>query len=214
MGMWVGKGRKARRCYGFDEIALVPGTVTINPNEVDTGWEIGGKKYKVPILAAAMDGVVDVKFAIEMSRLGGIAVLNLDGVQTRYENPAEILDKIASANPEEATKLVQSLYVKPIKENLIAKRIKEIKAKKATAAVSTIPQNAEKFGKIAQEAGADIFIVQSTVINVRHESTEYKAVDLKKFIKSMKIPVILGNCVTYSVALELMDVGPVLCSSA
>ena len=208
MGMWVGRGRKARRCYGFDEIALVPGSVTINPNEVDTSWEMGNKKYKVPILAAAMDGVVDVKFAIEMSRLGGVAVLNLDGVQTRYENPEEILKKIAKASPEEATKIVQSLYVKPIKEKLIAKRIKEIKAKKATAAVSTIPQNAERFGKIAQDAGADIFVVQSTVINVRHISREYKVMDLKKLIKSMKIPVVLGNCVTYNVALELMETGP------
>lgn len=208
MGMWVGRGRKARRCYGFDEIALVPGSVTINPNEVDTSWELGGKTYKVPILAAAMDGVVDVKFAIGMSRLGGIAVLNLDGVQTRYENPEDILQKIAKASPEEATRLVQSLYIQPIKEKLIEKRIKEIKAKKATAAVSTIPQNAEKFGKIAQEAGADIFVVQSTVISVNHISKEYKAADFRKLIKSMKIPVILGNCVTYSVALELMETGP------
>ncbi len=208
MGMWVGRGRKARRCYGFDEVALVPGSVTINPNEVDTCWELGKKKYKVPILAAAMDGVVDVKFAVEMSRLGGVAVLNLDGVQARYENPEEILKKIAKASPEEATKIVQSLYVKPVKEKLIAKRIKEIKAKKATAAVSTIPQNAESFGKIAQDAGADIFVVQSTVINVRHISSQYKVVDLKKFIKSMKIPVVLGNCVTYNVALELMEAGP------
>lgn len=208
MGMWVGRGRKARRCYGFDEIALVPGSVTINPNEVDTSWDLGGKSYKVPILAAAMDGVVDVEFAIAMSKLGGVAVLNLDGVQTRYENPEEILKKISKATPEEATKLVQSLYVKPVKEKLITKRIEQIKAKKATAAVSTIPQNAEKFGRIAQEAGADIFVVQSTVINVRHIATEYKVVDLKKFIKSMKIPVILGNCVTYSVALELMETGP------
>jgi len=207
MGMWLGRGRKARRCYGFDEIALVPGSVTINPNEADTTWEIGGREYKVPILAAAMDGVVDVKFAIEMSRMGGIAVLNLDGVQTRYENPEEILKKIASVDPEEATKLVQSLYVKPINEKLIIKRIKEIKAKKATAAVSTIPQNAEKFGKLAQDAGADMFVIQSTVISVNHRSKEYKVVDFKKFIKSMKIPVILGNCVTYNVALELMDTG-------
>lgn len=208
MGMWVGRGRKARRCYGFDEVALVPGSITINPNEVDTSWDLGGKKYRVPILAAAMDGVVDVKFAIEMSRLGGIAVLNLDGIQTRYENPNEILKKIAKATPQEATKIVQSLYVKPIKETLIAKRIKEIKSKNGTAAVSTIPQNAERFGHIAQEAGADIFVVQSTVISVRHMSKEYKVVDLKKFIKSMKIPVILGNCVTYSVTLELMETGP------
>jgi len=208
MGEWVGRGRKARRCYGFDEIALVPGPVTINPKEVDIGWELAGKRYNVPILAAAMDGVVDVKFAIEMSRLGGIAVLNLNGVQTRYEHPGEVFEKIAKANPEEATKLVQSLYLKPVQEKLVAKRIKEIKTKKGTAVVSAIPQDAEKFGKIAQEAGADIFVIQSTVISVKHVSSEYKVVDLAKFIRTMKIPVILGNCVTYSVALELMETGP------
>ncbi|MCX5692853.1 MAG: GuaB3 family IMP dehydrogenase-related protein [Candidatus Omnitrophica bacterium] len=208
MGEWVGRGRKARRCYGFDEIALVPSGVTINPQEVDTGWELAGKRYKVPILAAAMDGVVDVKFAIEMSRLGGIAVLNLNGVQTRYEDPGEVLEKIARANPEEATKLVQSLYLKPVQEKLIAKRIKEIKTKKGVAVVSAIPQDAERFGKIAQDSGADIFVIQSTVISVKHVSSEYKVVDLAKFIKSVKMPVILGNCVTYSVALELMESGP------
>ena len=208
MGEWVGRGRKARRCYGFDEIALVPGSVTINPKEVDTSWELAGKRYKVPILAAAMDGVVDVKFAIEMSRLGGIAVLNLNGVQTRYEDPVEVLEKISKASPEEATKLVQSLYLKPVQVKLIAKRIKEIKSKKGVAVVSAIPQDTEKFGKIAQDAGADIFLIQSTVISVKHISIEYEVVDLAKFIKSMKIPVILGNCVTYSVALELMEAGP------
>ena len=208
MGEWVGRGRKARRCYGFDEIALVPGGVTINPQEVDTSWELAGKRYKVPILAAAMDGVVDVKFAIEMSRLGGIAVLNLNGVQTRYEDPGEVLEKIAKANPEEATKLVQSLYLKPVQEKLVARRIKEIKSKKGVAVISSIPQDAEKFGKIAYDSGADIFVIQSTVISVKHISSEYKVVDLAKFIKSMKMPVILGNCVTYSVALELMETGP------
>ncbi len=208
MGEWVGRGRKARRCYGFDEIALVPGSVTINPKEVDISWELAGKIYKVPILAAAMDGVVDVNFAIAMSRLGGIAVLNLNGVQTRYEDPGEVLEKIAAANPEEATKLVQSLYLKPVQEKLIAKRIKEIKSKKGVAVVSAIPQDAERFGRLAQETGADIFVIQSTVISVKHVSCEYKVVDLAKFIKSMKIPVILGNCVTYSVALELMEAGP------
>ncbi|MCX5687173.1 MAG: GuaB3 family IMP dehydrogenase-related protein [Candidatus Omnitrophica bacterium] len=208
MGEWVGRGRKARRCYGFDEIALVPGGVTINPKETDTSWELAGKRYKVPILAAAMDGVVDVNFAVAMSKLGGIAVLNLNGVQTRYNDPGEVLEKISHANPEEATKLVQSLYLRPVQEKLIAKRIKEIKAKKGVAVVSAIPQDAEKFGKIAQNSGADIFVIQSTVISVKHISSEYKVVDLAKFIKSMKIPVILGNCVTYSVALELMEAGP------
>ena len=204
---YIGVGRKARRCYGFDEIALVPGLATINPEEVDTSWEIGGKRYRVPILAAAMDGVVDVKFAIAMGKMGGIAVLNLEGVQTRYENPDEVLDKIASVSPEEATHLVQGLYEEPIKNKLVAQRIKEIKAAKVPAVVSAIPQRAQEFGKIAEEAGADIFIVQSTVTTVKHIAKNYKALDFKKFCKSMKIPVVIGNCVTYEVALELMDTG-------
>ena len=205
MGMWVGRGRKARRCYGFDEIALVPGDITINPNEVDTSWEIGGIKFKVPILAAAMDGVVDTKFAIEMGKMGGIAVLNLEGVQTRYENPNEVLDAIAVASKEEATKLVQGLYNEPIKEDLIAKRIEAIKKENVPAVVSAIPQRAEKFGQIAQDAGADIFVVQSTVTTVTHLSNEYKTLDFNDFCKTMKIPVVVGNSVTYKVALALME---------
>ncbi|MBL7158324.1 MAG: GuaB3 family IMP dehydrogenase-related protein [Candidatus Omnitrophica bacterium] len=204
---YIGVNRKARRCYGFDEIALVPGSVTVNPNETDPGFHFAGKKYKVPILASAMDGVVDVKFAIAMGKMGGIAVLNLEGVQTRYENPEEVLDRIARATPEEATKLTQSIYNEPIKEKLIAKRIKEIKKANVPAVVSSIPQKAEKFGKIAEEAGCDIFVVQATVVSTKHVSRAYKSTDLKKLCKSMKIPVILGNCVTYEVALELMDTG-------
>jgi len=207
MAEFIGRGRKARRCYGFDEVALVPGMVTVNPNEVDTSFILGDKKYKVPILAAAMDGVVDVKFAIEMGKLGGLAVLNLEGVQTRYENPEEVLAKIANAAPEEATKLVQGIYNEPIKEKLVAVRISQIKEKKVPCIVSAIPQRAEKFGALAQEAGADIFIVQSTVATVRHISNEYKILDLEKFCKKMKIPVVVGNCVTYNVALELLSTG-------
>ncbi len=207
MGMWLGRGRKARRCYGFDEIALVPGAVTINPNEVDTSWRIGDRKFKVPIIASAMDGVVDVDFAVRMSKLGGIAALNLEGVQTRYEHPKEVLGKIANAGLEEATLLLQSIYRKPIQEKLITKRIKEIKKKGGVACVSSIPQRAERFGKIAQAAGCDIFIVQSTVATVRHLSKEYKTLDFHKFCKSMKIPVIIGNCVTYQTTLELMETG-------
>ncbi len=207
MGIFIGKGRKARRCYGFDEIALVPGKVTLNPNEVDTSWSIDTKKYRVPILAAAMDGVVDVKFAIAMGKLGGLAVLNLEGVQTRYENPNEVLDQIAQATPEKATELVQGIYLKPIQEKLISKRIEEIKKANVPAVVSVIPQRAERFGQIAQEVGADIFIVQSTVTTVKHLSKEYKALDFKKFCKEMKAPVIIGNCVTYETTLELMQTG-------
>jgi IMP dehydrogenase len=204
---FIGVDRKARRCYGFDEIALVPGRITINPEEVDASWVIDGKIYSVPILAAAMDGVVDVKFAIAMGKMGGIAVLNLEGVQTRYENPDDVLDRIAHASPEEATKLVQGIYEEPIKEKLISQRITEIKKAKVPAVVSAIPQRAERFGKIAEEAGVDIFIVQSTVTTVKHLAKKYKALDFYKFCKSMKVPVIIGNCVTYEVALELMDTG-------
>lgn len=207
MAEWIGINRRARRCYGFDEIALVPGDKTINPNEVDTSFTIDGKKFNVPILAASMDGVVDVKFAVEMSILGGIAVLNLDGVQTRYENPDVVFEKIASASAQEATVLIQSIYTTPIKEKLICKRIKEIKNKKATAVVSCIPANAQEYGKIAVKNGADIFIVQSTVTTTKHIANEYKVLDLYKFCKDTKIPVIIGNCVTYETTLELMNTG-------
>ncbi len=207
MGEWIGIGRRSRRCYGFDEVALVPGDVTINPEEVDVSFNLAGIKFKIPFIASAMDGVVDVKFAVEMSRLGGLAVLNLDGVQTRYEKVDEVLNKIAEATPEQATELVQLIYREPIKEKLIAHRIKEIKSKGGIAAVSCIPQNAERFGPIAEEAGADIFVVQGTVTSVKHISSAYKAVDLENFCKIMKIPVVIGNCVTYKTAFALMEAG-------
>jgi len=207
MAEWVGIGRRARRCYGFDEVALVPGMQTVNPNEVDIRWAIDGKKFQVPILAAAMDGVVDVNYAVAMGKLGGIAVLNLDGIQTRYDKPEDVLGQIASADPKEATKLVQSVYLKPVKEELIAKRIKEIKSKKVPAVVSCIPQNAKKFQAIAERAGCDIFVIQSTVASTRHIATEYKIVDIGKICEESKIPIIVGNSVTYDVALELMEMG-------
>ena len=208
MGMWIGRNRKARVTYGFDDIALVPGDMTINPNEVDTTFQIGTHKIKVPILASAMDGVVDVKFAIAMGKLGGVAVLNLEGIQTRYKDPSAILEKIASASKEEATHLTQQVYTEPIKEELIAQRVQEIKAAGVLCAVSAIPQRAERFGAIAQEAGVDIFVVQSTVSTVRHISTEYATLNIATFCKAMKIPVVIGNTVTYSATLELMQTGP------
>lgn len=207
MGMWIGRNRKARVTYGFDEIALVPGRVTRNPNEVDTSIGVGDLTFKIPIMASAMDGVVDVKFAVAMGKLGGIAVLNLEGVQTRYDDPSDVLAKIATANKEESTHLIQQLYVPDIKEELISKRIKEIKSHGVPAVVSSIPQKAQRYGQIAQEAGADIFVVQSTVSTVEHISTEYETLDLAKFCKDMKIPVIVGNAVTYQVVLDLMQAG-------
>ncbi len=207
MAEWIGIGKRARRCYGFDEISLAPGRITVNPEEVDTTWKLGGKNFAVPIMAAAMDGVVGVKFAIEMSRLGGVAVLNLDGVQTRYDNPDAVLKEISKASPQQATNLIQKVYTTPIKEGLIAKRVEEIKKGKGYAAVSCIPQNADKFAVIAEDAGADCFVVQSTVTTAIHVATKYKPLDLNKFCKQRKIPVIIGNCVTYDVTLELFETG-------
>ena len=212
MGMWIGRNRKARVTYGFDEIALVPGEVTINPNEVDTSFKIPRKDgsaiaLKIPVIASAMDGVTDVRFCIAMGQLGGLGVINLEGVQTRYANPSEVLGQILKAGREEVTALIQKVYTEPIKEELIARRVQELKAAGVLAAVSSIPQKAERFGCIAQEAGADVFVVQSTVSTVEHISTEYKSLQLADFCRKMNIPIIVGNAVTYNVTRQLMACG-------
>jgi IMP dehydrogenase len=212
MAMFIGRNRKARTTYGFDEIALVPGSATINPNEVDITFSVPRKDHEplalaIPILASAMDGVVDVNFAIEMGKMGGLAVLNLEGVQTRYKNPQEVLLKILEADKEHVTGLLQKIYQEPVQEDLIAARIKEIKDAGVICAVSSIPQRAERYGQIAQEAGVDLFVVQSTVSTVRHISTEYKSLDLREFCREMKCPVIVGNTVGYDVTLEIIDCG-------
>lgn len=213
MGMWIGRNRKARVTYGFDEIALVPGEVTINPNEVDTTFTIPRPgnaeplRLKIPIIASAMDGVTNVRFCTEMAKLGGLGVINLEGVQTRYENPEDALAQIAKADKASVTEQIQKLYLEPIKEELIAKRVQELRKGGGIVGVSSIPQKAERFAAIAQEAGADVFFVQSTVSTVRHISSEYKSLDLAGFCKQSKIPIIIGNAVTYDVVLELMQNG-------
>jgi IMP dehydrogenase len=208
MGEWIGRGRKARRAYGFDEIAIVPGNVTINPNEVDISWELNDQKVDLPIIAAAMDGVVDPGFAIKMGEMGGLAILNLEGVWSRYEDPTDILTEISESTPERATELVQQLYLPPVQEALIAKRVQQIRAAGVPCIVSAIPQKAERYAAICEEAGCDIFIVQSTVSTVRHISSEYRMLDIGALVRSTKMKVMVGNCVTYEVALELMEAGP------
>jgi IMP dehydrogenase len=213
MGMWIGRNRKARVTYGFDEIALVPGDVTINPTEVDTTFSIpcpGDReplRLKIPIIASAMDGVTNVRFCIEMARLGGLGVVNLEGVQTRYDDPEDALAQIAKADKGTVTEQIQKLYTQPIKEELISRRVQELRKGGGIVAVSSIPQKAERFAAIAEEAGADCFVVQSTVSTVRHISSEYKSLDLAAFTKASKIPIIIGNAVTYGVVLELMQNG-------
>jgi IMP dehydrogenase len=204
----IGRGKQARRAYGFDEIALSPGVRTLDPSLANTTWELGGITREIPILASAMDGVVDVKMAVLLSQLGSIGVLNLEGVQTRYDDPEPILNKISSVGKDEFVGLMQQLYAEPIKPELITKRIKEIKSQNAIAAVSLTPAGASKYGKLVAEAGADLLFVQATVVSTDHLSPEAIApLDLASFCQEMPIPVVLGNCVTYEVALKLMQAG-------
>lgn len=207
MSYFIGRNREARYTYGFDDVALVPGNITIDPEDVDISMNIADIKLKIPFLASAMDGVVDVKMAVAFNKTGGLAVLNLDGVNTRYENPEEVINELVNASNDKATEVFQKIYKEPVKPRLIAKRVEEIKKNKVYCAVSSIPQNAEKFGPIARDAGADIYFVQATVLTVNYYSSKIKTLNLEKFIKDMKIPVALGNCVTYKVALDLMEVG-------
>lgn len=208
MDIQIGRGKVARRAYGIDEIALVPGNRTLDPTLADTSWRIGDIERQIPIIASAMDGVVDVGMAVRLSQLGALGVLNLEGIQTRYANPEPILDKIASVGKDEFVPLMQELYAEPIKPELIAQRIQEIKAQGGIAAVSATPAGASKFGETVAKAGADLFFIQATVVSTAHLSPEsVVTLDLAKFCQEMPIPVILGNCVTYEVTLDLMKAG-------
>jgi IMP dehydrogenase len=204
----LGRGKTVRRAYGFDEIALVPGNRTLDPQLADTTWEIGGIQREIPIIASAMDGVVDVNIAVRLSQLGAVGVLNLEGIQTRYDDPNPILDQIATVGKEEFVTLMQQLYAAPIQPELIRKRIQEIKSQGGIAAVSLTPAGAAKFGPIVAEAGADLMFVQATVVSTAHLSPDRMTpLDLNEFCQSMPMPVILGNCVTYDVTLNLMKTG-------
>lgn len=198
----------ARRAYGIDEIALVPGVRTLDPSLADTHWTIAGIERDVPIIASAMDGVVDVRMAVLLSELGALGVLNLEGIQTRYEDPNPILDRIASVGKSEFVGLMQELYQEPIKPELVALRIQDIKAQGAIAAVSLTPVGASRFGQVVAQAQADLLFIQATVVSTAHLAPEAIApLDLHRFCQEMPIPVILGNCVTYEVALDLMKTG-------
>ncbi|MBD1876503.1 GuaB3 family IMP dehydrogenase-related protein [Nodosilinea sp. FACHB-131] len=208
MNIQLGRGKVVRRAYGIDEIALVPGPRTLDPSLADTRWQIGGIEREIPIIASAMDGVVDVGMAIRLSELGALGVLNLEGIQTRYDDPNPILDKIASVGKEEFVGLMQTLYAEPIKPELITKRIQAIKAGGGVAAVSLTPAGAARFGTTVAEAGADLVFVQATVVSTAHLSpADISPLDLAAFCAEMPMPVILGNCVTYEVALNLMKAG-------
>ncbi len=204
----IGRGKTARRAYGIDEIALAPGNRTLDPSLASTKWRIGNIEREIPIIASAMDSVVDVRMAVLLSNLGALGVLNLEGIQTRYADPEPILDKIASVGKEEFVPLMQQLYAESIKPELIEQRIREIKQQGGIAAVSATPAGASKYGAVVAKAGADLFFVQATVVSTSHLSPQsIVPLDLAQFCQEMPIPVILGNCVTYEVTLDLMKAG-------
>jgi IMP dehydrogenase len=203
----IGRGRLARRAYGLDEVALAPGPVTLDPELVDTSWECGDKSFKLPVLAAAMDAVVDPPFAGAMARLGGLAVLNLQGVQTRYERPAEAIEQILNSNAEKAVATIQRVYSEPVKDDLILKRIDDLREVADVAAVSSTPAEAERVAKLIGPGRVAVFVVQATVTTVRHVSNRYKPPSFKAVAAAVQAPVIAGNCVTYEASLELMQAG-------
>jgi IMP dehydrogenase len=205
----IGRGKKARRAYGFDDIAIVPSRRTRDPDDIDVTWNLGPYRFELPLLASAMDGVVSPNTAVLVNRLGGLGALNLEGIWSRYEDADEQLDRIAKAPPEMATKLMQEVYAEPVKPELIRRRIEEIKAEGAVACGSLTPQKVNEHYELALDAGLDILVVQGTVISAEHVSSSADPLNLKEFIAELPIPCIVGGCASYSTGLHLMRTGAV-----
>ena len=208
MDIQLGRFKTVRRAYGIDEIALVPGGSTVDPDVTDTRWSLGGIEREIPIIASAMDGVVDVAMAARLSELGALGVLNLEGVQTRYDDPNPVLDRIAAVGKDAFVPLMQELYSQPVQEQLIHQRIRQIKEKGGIAAVSGTPVAALKYRSVITDAGADLFFVQATVVSTEHIGPAGReSLDLEALCRDMGVPVVIGNCVTYDVAMQLMRAG-------
>jgi IMP dehydrogenase len=205
----IGIGKSGRRSYGFDDIAIVPSRRTRDPDDVDISWEVDAFTFDLPLLASAMDGVVSPLSAVEVGRLGGLAVLNLEGLQTRYDDPDAVLVEISELPDDQATLRMQEIYAEPVKEELIHKRIREIKDAGYTAAASLTPQKVERYHKLALDAELDILVIQGTVVSAEHVSTRTEPLNLKRFISTYDLPVIVGGCASYSTALHLMRTGAV-----
>lgn len=207
MEYFLGRNRKARMTFGFDDVSLVPGNVTIDPRDVDISTSIGPVTLAVPLLGAAMDGVMDPRMAVELGKLGALGVLNLEGIFTRYEDPYAVIEEIISQPKDKVAVVLQRVYQEPIKEKLVVRCVEEIKAQNVLAAASVTPLRAETIGRKAIQAGLDILVIQSTVTTLKYFSSSLQALDLEKFCREVPVPVVVGNCATYEVALELMRAG-------
>jgi IMP dehydrogenase len=209
MEVEIGIGKSGRRAYGLDDIAIVPSRRTRDPEAVDISWELDAFHFELPLMASAMDGAVSPATAAEIGRIGGLAVLNLEGLWTRYENPEPLFEEIADLPPEKATLRMQQIYAEPVKDELIGKRIAEIKASEVVTAASLTPQKVERYARAVVEAELDILVIQGTVVSAEHVSHISEPLNLKKFIRAFEIPVIVGGCASYSTALHLMRTGAV-----
>lgn len=205
----IGIGKSGRRAYGFDDIAIVPSRRTRDPEDVDISWEIEGFRFELPLMGAAMDGVISPATAIEIGRLGGVGVLNLEGLWTRYEDPEPLFEEIAKLDNDKATARMQQIYSEPIQPELVTQRIREVKEAGVTSCASLTPQRVEQFSKAILEAELDLFVIQGTVVSAEHVSKTVEPLNLKKFIRDFEIPVIVGGCASYQAALHLMRTGAV-----
>jgi IMP dehydrogenase len=203
----IGIGKSGRRAYGFDDIAIVPSRRTRDPEDVDISWEIDAFRFELPVLAAAMDGVVSPATAIEVGRLGGLGVLNLEGLWTRYEDPEPLFEEIAELGAEKATLRMQEIYGEPIKPELVTARIRQIKESGVISAASVTPQRTEAFAKAILDAELDLLVIQGTVVSAEHVSKTVEPLNLKRFVRELQIPVIVGGCASYQAALHLMRTG-------
>ena len=207
MEVEIGKGKKARQAYGFDDIAIVPSRRTRDPQDVDIGWKLGPHLLELPLLGSAMDGVISPATAVALGEMGGLGVLNLEGIFTRYENAETQLEKISKLPKDKATAEMQEIYARPVEPKLIAQRIEEIKSRRVLAAGSLTPQRVREYYEIALAAGLDVLVIQGTVVSAEHVSSNGQALNLKEFIASIPIPVIVGGCASYQTALHLMRTG-------
>ncbi len=207
MSEFLGRTRAVRRTYGLDEIALVPASATVDPLDVDLSWSVGSYRFALPFMASAMDSVVDVSVAAALSKLGALGVLNLEGLQTRYEDPEEPLEQIAGAPPEDVVRLTQRLYQQPVKEHLVAARVAAIVDGGGTAVVSITPGAASRLAPVAERARAHIIVIQSTVSTDRHHSSRGRSVPIRDLIAQTEVPVMVGNCVGYDAAMALLEAG-------
>lgn len=209
MEIEIGKGKTGRRAYGFDDIAIVPSRRTRDPEDVDISWEIDAYRFALPLLAGAMDSVVSPSTAVEIGHLGGGGVLNLEGLWCRYENPGPLFEEISELPADKATPRLQQIYSEPVKAELIGERVRQVKAAGVLACVSLTPQRTVQLHKVLLQAEPDLFVIRGTVVSAEHVSKTAEPLNLKRFIREMEIPVVVGGCSSYQAALHLMRTGAV-----